>query len=46
MRVVEVGGDGLVRCEGDVEVMAALVGEVEPGDELLVHAGVALVKLA
>jgi hypothetical protein len=45
MRVVEAGGDGLVLCEGDVEVMTALVGDVEPGDELLVHAGVALVRL-
>jgi hydrogenase maturation factor len=45
MRVVEAGGEGLVLCEGDVEVMTALVGDVEPGDELLVHAGVALVRL-
>jgi len=45
MRVVET--DGLIaRCEGGAEVMTDLVGEVEPGDELLVHAGVALVKLA
>jgi hydrogenase maturation factor len=46
MRVVAADGDGLAVCEGDVEVMIALVGDVEPGDELLVHAGVALVKLA
>ena len=32
-------------CEGDVEVMTDLVGAVEPGDELLVHAGVALARL-
>jgi hydrogenase maturation factor len=46
MRVLEVAGDGLARCEGNVEVMTALVGTVEPGDQLLVHAGVALVRLA
>lgn len=43
MRVTAVD-DGVVSCDG-VEVMAELVGDVEPGDELLVHAGVALVKL-
>jgi hydrogenase maturation factor len=36
--------DGLAICSG-VEVMTDLVGDVAPGDELLVHAGVALVKL-
>jgi len=46
MRVLESIGDGLARCEGDVEVMTELVGDVAPGDELLVHAGVALVRLA
>jgi hypothetical protein len=46
MRVLEASGDGLARCEGDVEVMTDLVGAVSPGDELLVHAGVALVRLA
>ena len=45
MRVLETSDDGLARCEGDVEVMTALVGTVEPGDELLVHAGVALVRI-
>jgi hydrogenase maturation factor len=45
MRVVD-AADGLARCEGGVEVMTDLVGEVEPGDELLVHAGVALARLA
>ena len=46
MRVLDVTGDGLARCEDGVEVMTELVGAVQPGDELLVHAGVALVKLA
>jgi hydrogenase maturation factor len=44
MRVLEVGADGLARCEGGVEVMTELVGPVAPGDEVLVHAGVALVR--
>ena len=44
MRVVE-GAGGLAVCEGGVEVMTDLVGEVEAGDELLVHAGVALLRL-
>jgi HupF/HypC family protein len=44
MRVLEAKGD-VVLCEGGVEVMTDLVGPVEQGDELLVHAGVALVKL-
>ncbi len=46
MRVLETSGDGLARCEGGVEVMTELVGAVEPGDQLLVHAGVALQRLA
>ncbi len=37
--------EGLAICDGGVEVMTDLVGAVEPGDELLVHAGVALVRL-
>ena len=45
MRVVDVTADGLARCEDGVDVMTDLVGAVRPGDELLVHAGVALVKL-
>jgi hydrogenase maturation factor len=45
MRVVDVSADGLARCEDGVEVMTDLVDAVRPGDELLVHAGVALVKL-
>jgi hydrogenase maturation factor len=43
MRVTEVR-DGVALCSG-VEVMTELVGQVEPGDQLLVHAGVALVRL-
>jgi hydrogenase maturation factor len=44
MRVAEVV-DGVAVCDG-VEVMTDLVGDVAPGDELLVHAGVALVRLS
>jgi hypothetical protein len=44
MRVTEPAAGGIAICEG-VEVMTELVGDVAPGDELLVHAGVALVKL-
>ena len=50
MRVVEAGSDGVALCrteEGESgEVMCDLVGAVEPGDSLLVHAGVALLRLA
>jgi hydrogenase maturation factor len=45
LRVVEVRPDGLALCEGDVEVMTDLVGEVNAGEELLVHAGVAISRL-
>jgi hydrogenase maturation factor len=48
MKVVRVNGD-LAVCEavdGDVRtVEVALVGEVEEGDALLVHADVALVRV-
>jgi hydrogenase maturation factor len=44
LRVDEVRGDGTASCQGQ-EVMTDLVGSVEPGDELLVHAGVALAKV-
>jgi hydrogenase maturation factor len=44
MRITEVV-DGLAICDG-VEVMTELVGTVAPGDEVLVHAGVALVRLS
>ena len=45
MVVLEVGLQGTALCEGDVEVMTDLVGPVETGDRLLVHAGVALQRL-
>jgi hydrogenase maturation factor len=44
MRVVAVR-EGLALCDGDVEVMTDLVGEVNAGEELLVHAGVAIARL-
>jgi hydrogenase maturation factor len=43
MRVERIADDVAI-CDGG-EVMIDLVGPVEPGDELLVHAGVALVRL-
>jgi hydrogenase maturation factor len=49
MRVVEACDDGLARCAAEDgatnEVMTDLVGTVEPGDSVLVHAGVALLRL-
>jgi hydrogenase maturation factor len=48
MRVLTVA-DGLARCEADGEerdVEIALLDAVEPGDVLLVHADVGLVKIA
>ena len=45
MRVIELRPGGIALCEGDVEVMTDLVEPVAPGDELLVHAGVALARL-
>jgi HupF/HypC family protein len=51
LRVVGPEHDGLARCrdeqagtEGEVDVQ--LVGAVSPGDLVLVHAGVALTRLA
>ena len=35
--------DGIALC-GDVEVLTDLVGAVEAGDELLVHAGTAIAR--
>jgi hydrogenase maturation factor len=46
LRVIEAREGGLALCEGNVDVMTDLVGVVEPGDELLVHAGVALQRVA
>lgn len=50
MRVVAVeDASGLARCAGEdgaaATVETALVGAVAPGERLLVHAGVALVRL-
>jgi hydrogenase maturation factor len=41
LRIDDVRADGTALCQG-VEVMTDLVGAVEPGDVVLVHAGVAL----
>ena len=46
MRVQALRDDGLALCDDGTEVMVDLVTPVEPGDELLVHAGVALARLA
>ena len=46
VRVLEVRPGAVAVCEGEVEVMTDLVGPVEEGDVLLVHAGVALTKVA
>ena len=46
LRVLETVDDGLAVCEGNVEVMTDLIGPVAAGDELLVHAGVALARLS
>jgi hydrogenase maturation factor len=45
LRVIDVRADGTALCEDDVEVMTDLVGEVAPGDGLLVHAGVAIARV-
>jgi hydrogenase maturation factor len=50
MRVVAGRGAALALCAdeagAEVDVMTDLVGPVAPGDGLLVHAGVALARLA
>jgi hydrogenase maturation factor len=46
VRVVEVQGDGIAVCEDGAEVMTDLVGAVVRGEMLLVHAGVALARVA
>lgn len=49
MNVLETGQNGLALCAdadgGQSEVMTDLVGSVEPGDPVLVHAGVAIARL-
>jgi hydrogenase maturation factor len=45
MRVSALQPGGLALCDGDVEVMTDLVGAVDVGDVLLVHAGVALARV-
>ena len=45
LRVLEARPGALALCEPDVEVMTDLVGAVEAGDVLLVHAGVALARV-
>jgi hydrogenase maturation factor len=42
LRVIEVRADGLALCDDGSEVMLDLVGPVDVGDLVLVHAGVAL----
>jgi hydrogenase maturation factor len=50
MRVLAPPVDGLALCAGaegaETEVMTDLVGAVAPGDDVLVHAGVALARVA
>jgi hydrogenase maturation factor len=50
MRVVAAGQHGLALCVDGFgarsEVMTELVGAVEAGDAVLVHAGVAIARLA
>ena len=45
MRVLEATPERTALCEGGVEVMTELVGDVRAGDELLVHAGVAIARV-
>ena len=45
MRVESAGEDGVAVCDGGAQVMTDLVGQVAPGDRLLVHAGVAIARL-
>ena len=44
LRVVRLAPGRIALCDGGVEVMTDLVGEVAVGDELLVHAGVAIAR--
>ena len=45
MKVTRVRDQMLALCDDDVEVMTDLVGPVELGDVLLVHAGVAIARV-
>jgi hypothetical protein len=49
MRVLAPAADGVAPCAGDdgepVDVLVDLVGQVEPGALVLVHAGTALALL-
>jgi hydrogenase maturation factor len=48
MRVLSLDDTGLARCageEGEEQVEVTLVEPLAPGDDVLVHAGVALVRL-
>ena len=49
MNVVDAGPDGLALCAdaagAQSKVMTELVGSLEPGDAVLVHAGVAIARL-
>jgi hydrogenase maturation factor len=49
MRVLRAGQNGLALCVDDggsrAEVMTELVGRVNPGDGVLVHAGVAIARV-
>jgi hydrogenase maturation factor len=46
MRVLSIDRTtGLARCEGEEHVDVALVEPVQEGDAVLVHAGVALVRV-
>ena len=45
LRVIETRANGIALCEGDIEVMTDLVGDVDVGEEILVHAGVAIARV-
>ncbi len=45
MRVESVAADGAAVCDGGIQVLTDLVGPVAEGDQLLVHAGVAIARL-
>ena len=49
LRVTELGTDGLALCADEtgrqVEVQTNLIDGVNPGDRLVVHAGVAIARL-